>query len=90
MPLNSTKPIPWTPDEVIVRLVEASDAYPADIGSPRAEAGVYDPVFSLWDGPALLDFLFKMNGIPKASGVLSPLLWLHLMVPRAGSAELAH
>jgi hypothetical protein len=90
MPSNPTKPVQWTPDEVIVRLVDASDGYPAYIGSRRSEAGVYDPVFSLWDGPALLNFLFKMNSIPKTSGVPSPVLWLNLMMPSGDSADVPH
>jgi hypothetical protein len=90
MPTEKLSTIPWTPDEVIVRVVEAADGYAAFSQSRRSEAGVYDPVFSLWEGTALLDFLFKLNDIPKTDGVPAPLLWLNLMVPKAAGAELSH
>jgi hypothetical protein len=63
--LNKKVDMPaWLPDEIIVRVLEEAEDNVV-IPGRRPEAGIYDPVFSLWDGGPLLDFLFQATGTPK-------------------------
>ena len=77
----------WLPKEIIVRVVEGADSY-APFAQPELhEAGVYDPVFSLWDGAALLDFLFEATDKPKQGNGLAQVLLLNLRLPKPDSAQ---
>ncbi len=82
-------PLPWIPSEIIVRIVEeAEDSWGMTFAqSRRPEAGVYDPSFNVWDGPALLDYLFTVTDIPKRGSQPAPVLLLNLLLPKPDGAQ---
>lgn len=77
----------WLPDEIIVHLVEEPDGYAAFAQPEQPEAGVYNPVFSLWDGAPLLDFLFEATDKSNQKNGLAQVLLLDLRLPKAEEAQ---
>lgn len=83
-----SRPLSWVPDEIIVQVIEAAEPGGAVGGLPRRpEAGVYAPSFNLWEGSALLDFLFQATATPKPKDELPPLLLLNLLLPKADTTQ---
>jgi hypothetical protein len=86
MPSRSEVQYQWSPEEILVRLVEGAEAL-GGAATRGPEAGVYAPSFNLWDGAPVLDLLFKAIDAPKQKGRPAPMLVLNLLLPKADSSQ---
>jgi hypothetical protein len=77
----------WLADEIIVRLLNQAEGGAASTPPGAPEAGVYDPVFSVWDGAPLLDFLFAATGKDKPGSGYAKVLLLNLRLLPENDAE---